>query len=455
MYLKQAVVENNGPLRWIDVSLGFFENGCPKPLILVGGNGSGKTNLLSLIADALFEAAAVHYDDVLPSQGFGRAWFRIVGGRVTTIGTAGGFSLLRFDDAGTARFYKEKGGSVDPNAATLRLPQEFQGQVNWPTEGAFKEFSIDDDRSRLMFNEGVYTYFPSNRSEIPHWLNRDVVPETEFDVVPRFSKRLRRPIYVDRALDKFKQWMIGVITDSRADVGIGFSNGTPELQLYGNNNNSLLSTQVLSICNKIIRAIMDDNQVRFVWLGRKSPDKIAVARGQEIVLPNLDALSSGQSILLGMFGAILQYGDVSANGHALNLENLEGICLIDEVDAHIHIELQNKVLPNLMRMFPRIQFIVSSHSPIFVLGMEKEYGPDGIRVLEMPNGIPVGAETYVEFGKALEAMAATGAFTEKVVAETKKIGKPIIYVEGETDAPYLICAARVLGSGPIDLSSPI
>jgi len=184
-------------------------------------------------------------------------------------------------------------------------------------------------------------------------------------------------------------------------------------------------------------------------LGRNSPDKVAVASGKDVILPSLDALSSGQSILLGMFGTILRYGDISRDGPQLDLASIEGICLVDEIDAHIHVELQHKILPKLIKLFPKVQFLLSSHSPIFVLGMEKEFGSEGIQVVEMPDGIPVGAETYAEFGRALEALAATGAFTEKVVFEARAAGKPIVYVEGETDAPYLKRAAQLLGKAEL------
>lgn len=70
-------------------------------------------------------------------------------------------------------------------------------------------------------------------------------------------------------------------------------------------------------------------------------------------------------------------------------------------------------------------------------------------MIDMPSGIPVGAETYAEFGVALEALAASHAFTERVVEEASKVAKPIVYVEGETDEPYLKKAAEVLGKTDI------
>ena len=46
--------------------------------------------------------------------------------------------------------------------------------------------------------------------------------------------------------------------------------------------------------------------------------------------------------------------------------DLPGIVLIDEIETHLHLELQKKILDLLTTVFPNIQFIVSSHSP-FIL----------------------------------------------------------------------------------------
>ncbi len=43
-----------------------------------------------------------------------------------------------------------------------------------------------------------------------------------------------------------------------------------------------------------------------------------------------------------------------------------GIVLIDEIETHLHLQLQKTVLPLLTELFPNIQFIVTTHSP-FVL----------------------------------------------------------------------------------------
>ena len=46
--------------------------------------------------------------------------------------------------------------------------------------------------------------------------------------------------------------------------------------------------------------------------------------------------------------------------------NLPGIVLIDDIETHLHLELQKNILPFLTQFFPNIQFVVTTHSP-FIL----------------------------------------------------------------------------------------
>ncbi|MFD1036497.1 AAA family ATPase [Sphingomonas hankookensis] len=443
MYFSEAVIENNGPLRWLNITAGFSKDGNPKPIILVGGNGSGKTNFLSLIVDALFEAVSVHYDEVLPAKGLGRAWFRVVGGGTISSGAAGSFSILKFNDNGTIRSYKEKAGNIDPEQARIRVPAGFVADVTWSADGSFKEFQLDNQRSQQIFENGVYAYFPSSRSEKPHWLNREAIAPTQFDDAPAIQKRLTKPIYVEQALESFKQWLMSLLADSRVELVQSKDDGS--WMYIGSAEDAQKSSNLLQLCNLLIQEICCDPTLSFYWLGRKSAQKVAIVSNKAFIFCNLDALSTGQAILLGMFGTLLKYADMSQAGLSPDLSMIKGICIIDEIDAHIHIEVQNSVLPRLISLFPNVQFIVSSHSPIFVLGMERKFGPEKIQVIDMPLGIPVGAESYSEFGKALDAMSASHSFTERVVAEAKAGITPVVYVEGETDAPYIKHAARILG----------
>lgn len=49
-----------------------------------------------------------------------------------------------------------------------------------------------------------------------------------------------------------------------------------------------------------------------------------------------------------------------------------GIVLIDEIDLHLHPSWQQRILPDLVRTFPNIQFIVTTHSPQVLTTVNRE-----------------------------------------------------------------------------------
>jgi predicted ATP-binding protein involved in virulence len=75
-------------------------------------------------------------------------------------------------------------------------------------------------------------------------------------------------------------------------------------------------------------------------------------------------LSDGFHVFLALVGDIARRAvmlNESDGGQAPELA--EGVVLIDEVDLHLHPQWQRVVLPGLRRAFPKLQFIVSTHSP--------------------------------------------------------------------------------------------
>lgn len=75
-------------------------------------------------------------------------------------------------------------------------------------------------------------------------------------------------------------------------------------------------------------------------------------------------LSDGySSVIQIMSGILLRMEQNWLLKGTLSEYNLEGIVLIDELETHLHIELQRKILPFLTEFFPRVQFIISTHSP--------------------------------------------------------------------------------------------
>lgn len=63
--------------------------------------------------------------------------------------------------------------------------------------------------------------------------------------------------------------------------------------------------------------------------------------------------------------------------------DIKGLAIIDEIDLHLHPELEKVVLGGFMETFPNLQFVVSTHSPLVLTGIETEGKPN--RILRMSN----------------------------------------------------------------------
>lgn len=63
--------------------------------------------------------------------------------------------------------------------------------------------------------------------------------------------------------------------------------------------------------------------------------------------------------------------------------DMEGIVLVDEIETHLHLELQKKILPVLTTLFPNIQFIITTHSPFILSSL------DNVVIYDLQNRILV------------------------------------------------------------------
>lgn len=56
--------------------------------------------------------------------------------------------------------------------------------------------------------------------------------------------------------------------------------------------------------------------------------------------------------------------------HWSNLEIAQGVVLVDEIEMHLHPRWKMRVMSSLRKAFPRVQFIVTTHDPLCVRGMD-------------------------------------------------------------------------------------
>ena len=73
-------------------------------------------------------------------------------------------------------------------------------------------------------------------------------------------------------------------------------------------------------------------------------------------------LSSGFSAIMYIYSDLLMKVELKD----IPADKLKGIVLIDELDAHLHVSLQRRILSFFTHAFPNIQFIVTTHSPFVV-----------------------------------------------------------------------------------------
>jgi predicted ATP-binding protein involved in virulence len=80
--------------------------------------------------------------------------------------------------------------------------------------------------------------------------------------------------------------------------------------------------------------------------------------------------------------------DIAYRGIVLNGPvEPEGIVFVDEIELHLHPALQQEVLARLRKTFPKIQFIVSTHSPLVITNVIADGNKVKIVRLELDGGL--------------------------------------------------------------------
>jgi predicted ATP-binding protein involved in virulence len=98
----------------------------------------------------------------------------------------------------------------------------------------------------------------------------------------------------------------------------------------------------------------------------------------------LHEMSDGYAALLNIYMELIMRMENSAG----NIDFLTpAIVLIDELEAHLHVELQKNALPFLAKMFPNTQFIITTHSPFVINSVENAvvFDLENKTILEYPN----------------------------------------------------------------------
>ena len=465
MYLKRLQLGNYGPLRDLDISFPF-DGERPKPVLLVGENGSGKTIALSHIVNAMVQAKDAIYQESSELDA-GRV-FKLRSSSYVSVGAEYYYARSDFESGLFVRELR----LTKPKHAYAEPPMGVDGRGFDAWEARFDRDEIDHFESNLikpslttavrkLVSGRCLLYFPSNRAEEPAWLNQaNLRARPQYTEGVHLKGETRRRLIARSPLRDIHDWMYDVAYDRAAfemqsqSIPIAVSPAPNETQsqtvplplLLGYHGDA---TNAYNLALTVLRGVIPDlatnTDLRF-GIGGRHDRTISLESDQGTVVPNIFQLSSGEMALLTLFLSILRDFDLreARDVPFASAQDVKGLVVVDEVDLHLHSRHQYDVLPSLVHMFPQVQFVMTTHSPLFVLGMAKVFGEEGFQVYDLPSGSRVTPEDFDEFGHAFLAFRATSVFSDEVRAQVEKSHRPILFVEGPTDRDYLKRAGDLL-----------
>lgn len=85
----------------------------------------------------------------------------------------------------------------------------------------------------------------------------------------------------------------------------------------------------------------------------------------------LEELSAGYQAILSIIFCIFNWIEGTKEGSDMIAQNAIGTVLIDELDAHLHPEWQLTIRDSFELLFPKLQFIITTHSPHLIATAKK------------------------------------------------------------------------------------
>ena len=459
MYTKRIQLINYGPIEKLDIELPF-EAETPKPVVLVGENGSGKSILLSHIVNGLIVAKGVAFPES-PEVEPGKV-YKLRSSAYIKPGSEYYFARVDFDGS----FFTSEIRTQRDKQEYPDVPTGIAGtaaQALWEKVGAEDNDHYDSNlisdpgttkRVEQIFAKNCVLYFPFNRFEEPAWLNEEnLKAQAQYMDASRLAGQTSRRVIASSPLHENQNWLFDVIYDraalelrtQRMNLPVNDGNVTIPFPLFLGYSGDAARTYDTAL--HVVRTILRRHDVRF-GIGRRHSRVVSIVSdvGSEArqLVPNIFQLSSGETSLLNLFLSVLRDFD-SCGTPFTNTSEIRGIVVVDEIDLHLHAVHQHEVLPELVKMFPNVQFVVATHSPLFVLGMQRALGKDGFALYRLPQGQRISPEEFSEFGDAYQAFTETVKFSNDMRVAIEVAQKPIIFVEGATDQRYIRRAAQLLG----------
>jgi len=329
MYIQRITIKNLKGFKELDFSFARPEGGYAGWTVLTGDNGSGKTALLKAIALAL-----VGPDVGRALQPSFRGWIR-EGNTKAEIAVQ-----IVTDDSDKfitgrrpERFWSElelhRNGGPE---VTMKSRSDRRGNKKGPLNGPWAE------NTGGWFAAG---YGPFRRL---------------YGASPEAQRLMSGPSRVARFATMFKE----DATLLECELWLKDLN---HKRLEGKERETHVLEQVFSLLN-------DDFLQNGMRAERVDSDGLWLCDASGTILP-LSDMSEGYRASLALMIDIVRHLDQAYGDYGLVIQEKDhvivprpGVVLIDEVDAHLHPEWQRRIGIWLKERFPRVQFIVSTHSAL-------------------------------------------------------------------------------------------
>lgn len=326
IFVTNIKIENVRHLKNIEITMPKDEI---KHLILTGKNGSGKTSVLDAIS---------RYLNIAASDRMTRVQY-----------------LLQYKHL-LEKFQQQKvenGEVIEEEEAISKYTNELN-QIN---SGITIEFNEPADTLHYYFEKGqfVLAYYKAERifkADIPKHVEKVELKE-------KYSIE-----------EEPRQIFIKYLLDLKVTEALARSNG--------NASKSESIKKWFMKFEDLLQKIFDDRSLELVFEEETFKFFIKVKNRD---LFDFNTLSSGFAAVLDIVLDIIVRMEKTTN-KTFDFY-IPGIVLIDEIETHLHLELQKTILELLTSVFPNIQFIVSTHSP-FILNCL-----DNVVIYDLENNITV------------------------------------------------------------------
>ena len=137
--------------------------------------------------------------------------------------------------------------------------------------------------------------------------------------------------------------------------------------LFYNQNNSMTVEQKdnFDVAKKVFGIL--DETVCFKAVDSGTLDIVLQTNRGDIFF---EYLSAGYKTCVFIILGIIKELEFRFKSPFVKAKDFDGVVLIDEIDLHLHPNWQSKLIEALKRIFPQIQFIVTTHSPSVLQSLE-------------------------------------------------------------------------------------